>query len=80
MTQFRPFDNLNELIEHLKEHDCVYYQAPMDHKPVRVDVRQYSIVNAYHERSRVTLWTPATLTFVVNLAKHFDRFRLRVEV
>jgi len=79
-SQFRAFNTIPELIEWLKSNDYVYYHAPMDFRPAFVRVKQYTVNNVQPElNSRCTL-VASDCTFVAGLAKHFDRFRLKVTV
>lgn len=67
---------LPELIDALKASRTIYYHAPMDHKPVRIAIRQYTICDDNLEYCRATIWTPATKQLTLYLYKHLDRFRI----
>lgn len=76
---FRPFMDINELIDELKRADHLWYQAPMDARPHLVHVRQYTVSNVNFESSRAMLWTRETGAFSIKLTQHFDRFRKEEE-
>jgi len=76
----RRFIDINELIEHLKKHEYVYYQAPLDARPYSVKIRQYTVNNESFEKSKATLWTSVNGNFTVKLTEHFDRFRVREDI
>lgn len=68
--------SLTELIEHIQSSLYVYYKAPMDHRPQLVSIRRYTIDRRCPDKSKLTFWTPETLTLTVNIKQHLDRFRL----
>ena len=78
MMTFRQFENLGELIEYVKAHKTVWYEGPMNFRPMVAEVRQYTENIRRPENSRVTVWTRENGCLVLYLAKHLDRFKCPV--
>ena len=77
---FRLFHDMTELEEWFKTHSFVYYHAPMDHRPVLVNVLRYTVSNTEDKsRNAITVVTTAGDRLIFRMAQHFDRFKMREE-
>lgn len=80
-TTYVQFENMAELIAAVKASDHIWYQAPMDVRPVGVWILKYTIDNRKPERSSVVIEASRNHDrFTAKFGEHFERFRKAVQV